>query len=131
VRATRARFRAASRKRRGAASLVERLQKGAPLGYRLDVDEFVDGQHFDAFGWDVLLFGQDVEATYQAPRSTRKSHLDQAARIRLLVNNAIGQAEALDLIERQPELLAQYLGSESWVTAFAAAMRQSTALGAT
>ena len=100
----------------GADWIVEMFQEGAPLVYHNTTVGIHPWLSFNAHGYDVILFGQDVKGRTRQPQESRAQHRDRVRAYRTLSSSAISQADALNLLQtRYPGyLMDQVTNPHSW-----------------
>ena len=84
----------------------------------------LSGRVFNNFGFDMLLFGQNVDCHAQPPRETRRDYKRRVASYAAVADTLMSQAEGLEiLVERQPDALVQHVRDKtSWFSQFADSM---------
>ena len=111
----------------GAEEIVGLFRENAPLVYRdlgMASGRHLSGRVFNNFGFDMLLFGQNVACHPQPPRESRRDYKRRVASYGALAEAVLPQSEALQLlIERQPEALTQHVQDRTgWFAQFAESM---------
>jgi tryptophan halogenase len=106
----------------GAAEPLQRYAEAAPLSYRRFTEESRRAPRpaFDEFGYDMLLIGQGVPATFVAPRETREAYLRGVRAREWLAASTLSHAQSLEVLRNgAPELLTRHIEDEGgWVAAF-------------
>jgi hypothetical protein len=111
----------------GAEEIVGLFRENAPLVYRdlgMASGRHLSGRVFNNFGFDMLLFGQDVARNAQPPRETRRDYKRRVGSYATIANTMLPHAEGLQiLVERQPEALTQHVQDRGgWFAQFAESM---------
>jgi len=111
----------------GAQEIVGLFRENAPLVYRdlgMASGRHLSGRVFNNFGFDMLLFGQDVARNAQPPRETRRDYKRRVASYATIANTMLPHAEGLQiLVERQPDALTQHVQDRTgWFGQFAESM---------
>jgi tryptophan halogenase len=102
----------------GAQDIVDLFREGAPLVYKRGPNS-LSRLTFDAFGYDILLFGQEVPAQRAEPREDARQFAARRAACKTLVARALPQREALEVLARDPELRARHVHDpRGWVTRY-------------
>jgi tryptophan halogenase len=106
----------------GAEPILEQYRLHAPL-----IDSALSltrEQTFNAFGYDVLLFGQGVTPTsHGRPRDDEAAYRRRCEAGRLLAERALSHAATLEMIREHPELLEEAAGRGGWMGVFEAQLR--------
>ena len=106
----------------GAGGVLARFKTDAPLSYYGLDDGPGGGHNFNAYGYDVMLFGQAVAAKRTAPRQSRKEYFRHVEQIQSMAGSALDQASALHLLHNRPEFHADLLQAGGWVSELATNM---------
>jgi tryptophan halogenase len=107
----------------GANDIVDLFREGAPLTYKRG-PAALSRLTFDAFGFDVLLFGQDVEARRVAPREGAAEYAQRKAACQTLTRRALPQREALAVLAKRPDLRAEHIHRpDGWIARYSRVMR--------
>nr|UZC79437.1 KrmI [uncultured bacterium] len=102
-------------------------RKCAPLSYRNHYLTFnrLWGDH----GRDVLLMGQQVPANFLPPRESKQQWLRRVELARQAVEMAVDQAEAIRLLESNPDVLRQLVTDDgAWIHTVGELFSSETAL---
>ena len=111
----------------GAEEIIGLFRENAPLVYRdlgMASGRHLSGRVFNNFGFDILLFGQNVDCHAQPPRETRRDYKRRVASYAAVAETLLPQAEGLKiLVERQPDALTQHVQDPTgWFAQFAESM---------
>ncbi len=87
------------------------------------------GHNFDAFGYDVMLFGQGVEAEYLPQRRSQAEYDAHVHQVKMVLRDAVCQNTALKMVaDDHPEFLTEALREPSWIPSLAESMLSSCGL---
>jgi tryptophan halogenase len=103
----------------GVEQIVQRFEEMGALSYST-ADLSVGGTiNFGAFGHDVLLFGQKVPHRATGARESAEAYRKRADGYDELATTALRQAEALQFLEENPDILLEPTRTESsWMAKF-------------
>ncbi|HEY7817295.1 MAG TPA: tryptophan halogenase family protein, partial [Vicinamibacteria bacterium] len=112
----------------GAEEALRMFQQGAPLSYgRLDeARRRAPRPAFDEFGYDMLLLGQGVPASFVKPLETREAYLGKLRGREWVARGALSHERSLDVLQAGEEdlLSAHIADDQSWVGVFEKDLRQ-------
>jgi tryptophan halogenase len=112
----------------GAEEPIRQFQKAAPLSYgRLgEAAQKAPRPAFDEFGYDMLLLGQGVPASFVAPLQTREQYLGRLRGQEWLVRGALSHERSLEVLRDGDEdlLSAHIAADDGWVAVFEKDLRQ-------
>lgn len=97
----------------GVASTVARFQERGPWKSEADVDVLVGDPAFGYSGLLMMLLGQQVEAPVAASRFSKEAWEKRLAEQRAIVDRALPQAEALEVLRARPDLLREFVSAPS------------------
>jgi tryptophan halogenase len=99
----------------GVAPAVARFRQRGPWREGEPLDVLVGDPAFGASGLAILLLGQNVEAPRAPSRFSSEAWRRRLAEQRAIVDRALPQAEALELLRGRPDLLAEFATApRSW-----------------
>jgi tryptophan halogenase len=112
----------------GAEEALALFRKGAPLSYgRLDeAARRAPRPAFDEFGYDMLLLGQGVPASFVQPLETREAYFGRLRGREWLARGVLSHERSLDVLhDGAQDLLSAHIADEQgWVAVFEKDLRQ-------
>ena len=114
----------------GLAPSVTRFRERGPWKSAAEVDTLVGDPAFGYSGLLMMLLGQKVDAPIAPSRFSREAWAKRRAAEEALVERALPQAEALEILRARPDLLRDFVSSpSSWCATDAEVVQVSAATG--
>jgi len=104
----------------GCEPILEQYRSAGPLSTSGVNTSTIKSPVFDAFGYDIMLMGQQVPAALGSPGESEPQYRERMRHYRALAAAALPQADALRIVaERERGLLDELLGDNGWVASLA------------